>query len=120
MQSAVSFVKKNLAYVFIVFGVVWVAVAYLAGSALVLWPAVACVAAGVLLRLKPNSRLSTAWPPSAAALGLLLCAYQAYVAATLLLGAFAVIASASLVVFVLLGLGHLYLVVASYSATSVK
>lgn len=116
MQSALSLVKKNLAYAFVIFGAIWVAIALLAGSALVLWPAVACFAAGVLMRVRPGSRLSIAWGPSAAILGLLLCAYQAYVAVTLLSGSFVTIASLSVVVFVLLGLGHLYLAVSSYSA----
>jgi len=115
MQSATSFVKKNLAYVFVLFGVVWVAIAFLAGSALVLWPAVACMAAGVLMKFRPGSRLSLAWAPSAAILGLLLSAYQAYVAVTLLSGAFVAIASATVAVFIILAVFHLYLAVASYS-----
>ncbi len=120
MQSALASVRKNLAYVFVLFGIIWVAVAFLAGSLLVLWPAVACVAAGVLIKMRPSSRLSIAWGPAAAILGLLLCAYQVYAAVMLLSGAFVTVASASVVAFLILGIGHLYLAFASYSAPVVK
>jgi hypothetical protein len=120
MQSALDFVRKNLAYTFVIFGVIWVAVAFLAGSLLVLWPAVACMGAGVLMKVRPSTRLSIAWGPAAAILGLLLCAYQVYQAIPLLTGAFVTVASASVVIFLLLGLGHVYLAFASYSAAPAK
>jgi hypothetical protein len=120
MQSAFSFVRKNLAYTFVVFGAIWVVIAFLAGSALVLWPAVACVVAGILLRAMPGSRLAIAWGPAAAILGLLLCAYQVYAAIPLLTGAFVMVASVSVVVFFLLGLGHAYLAFASYTTSQAK
>ncbi|MDG6902146.1 MAG: hypothetical protein JRM80_09330 [Nitrososphaerota archaeon] len=120
MQSALSFLRKNLAYTFVLFGAVWVVIAFLTGSALVLWPAVACVAAGLLIRVKPSSRLSEAWGPSAAVLGFVLCVYQVYAAILLLGGSFVTVAASSLVIFLLLGLGHMYLAFASYSAESVK
>jgi len=120
MQSALSLVRKNLAYVFVVFGVIWIAVAFVAGSALVIWPAAACIAAGVLLRVRPSSKITMAWGPSAAILGLLLCSYQAYAAIMLLSGAFVTVASVSAAVFVLLGLGHVYLAFASYTGPAVK
>ena len=120
MQSALGSVRKNLAYVFVLFGVIWVAIAVVTGSLLVLWPAVACVAAGLLIKARPSSRLSLAWGPSAAILGLLLCAYQVYEAVLLLSGAFVMVASTSVVIFFLLGIGHLYLAFASYSSSPVK
>lgn len=120
MQPALSFLRKNLAYTFVLFGAIWVVIAFLAGSGLVLWPAVACAAAGALMKAKPSSRLSTAWGPSAAVLGLLLCAYQVYAAIPLLTGAFVAVASASVVLFFVLGVGHLYLAFASYAASSVR
>ena len=120
MQSGLDFVRKNLAYLFIVFGVVWVVAAFLAGSTLALWPAVALVVAGLLKKVRPNTRLSIAWGPAAAILGLVLCAYQVYAAIPLLTGDFATIAVASLVIFLVLGLGHVYLAVASYSSAPVK
>jgi len=120
MQSAFGFVRRNLAYAFVVLGLVWLVIAYLAGSPLTLWPAVACLAAALLIKVRPSSRLSIAWGPAAAILGLLLCAYQVYEAIPLLTGAFVTVASASAVVFFLLGLGHAYVAYASYSAAPVK
>lgn len=120
MQSALGKVRKNLAYVFVLFGIIWVAVAFLAGSLLVLWPAAACIAAGLLIKMRPSSRLSIAWGPAAAILGLLLCAYQVYAAAMLVSGAFVTVAGASVVIFFILGLGHLYLAFASYSSSPAK
>jgi hypothetical protein len=120
MQSALATVKKNLGYVFVVFGIIWVAIAFLAGSLLVLWPAVALAAAGVLIKLRPKWRLSIAWGPAAAILGLLLCGYQVYEAAMLVSGTFVTVASASVVLFFILGLGHLYLAFASYSSSPAK
>jgi hypothetical protein len=120
MQSALSGVRKNLAYAFVIFGLVWVFVAYLTGSLLVIWPAAACIVAGVLIKLMPSSRITIAWGPSAAILGLLLCAYQVYVAVQLLTGAFVTIATMSIVVFFILGVGHAYLAFASYSSPQVK
>lgn len=120
MQSALASVRKNIAYAFAVIGAIWVVIAFLVGSGLVLWPAVACVAAAVLLKVWPGSLLSIAWGPAAAVLGLLLCAYQVYEAVLLLFGAFAMIAGASVVLFFLLGIGHAFLAYASYSGVSVK
>lgn len=118
MQSAASAVRKHLSYVFIVFGLVWVGIAFLAGSVFVLWPAVACGVGGVLLKAMPSSRLTLAWAPAASMLGLLLCGYQVYEAIPLLSGAFVTVAGASAALFLLLGLGHVYLAYASYSASS--
>jgi hypothetical protein len=120
MESASALIRKNLAYAFVVFGLIWLGIALLAGSALILWPAVACGVGGVLLKLRPSSRLAAAWAPAAALLGLLLCAYQVYAAVPLLSGAFITIASTSTSLFVILGLGHVYLAYASYSSGPVK
>lgn len=120
MQSVLGKARNNLAYVFVLFGLIWVALAYVTGSLLVLWPAAACVVAGALIRIWPSSRISTAWAPAAAILGLLLCSYQVYEAVMLLSGAFVTVASISVVIFLLLGIGHLYLAFATYSPPSVK
>lgn len=120
MQSPLASVRKNLAYVFVIFGVIWLVLAYLNGSGLTLWPAAACLVAAVFIKLRPNSGLTNAWGPAASILGLVLCGYQVYQAIPLLTGAFVVVASVSLVVFLLLGLGHAYLAYASRSQPQVK
>lgn len=120
MQSAFSAVRKYLSYLFILFALIWVGIAFLAGSVFVLWPAVACGVGGVLLKAMPGSRLTVAWAPAASLLGLILSAYQVYEAIPLLSGAFATVASASAALFFLLGVGHVYLAYASYSAGSAR
>jgi len=120
MQSAGSAIRKNLGYVFILFGFVWAAIAFVSSSVYVLWPAFACWAGGGLLKVIPDNRLTTAWTPAAAVLGLILSSYQVYQALPLLSGAFVTIAGASVALFSVLGLGHAYLAYASYTEGSVK
>jgi hypothetical protein len=99
----------NAAYAFIAVGVVWLAVAILAGSALILWPVVACVAGGVMLKQWPGQRITWAWVISASAMGFLLSAYQVYAWMSFLGGAFSGLAAASLAGFAVLALVHLFL-----------
>ena len=120
LQSAASLLRKNMSYVFVLFCVVWLAVAYLAASWLVLWPAVACGAGGALLKLRPGRRLTNAWAPSAALLGFVLSAYQVYATVPLLSGAFVTVAGASAAIFTILAVAHAYLAYASYSGAAVK
>ncbi len=114
MPGMLDFLKVNIAYEFIVVGVVWLAVAYIAGP-LVLWPVVTCVAAGVLIRIKPGMRLTWAWGVSSAALGLLVSAYAAYSNVGLVNGPFSTIAVLSLGGFGVFALVHLFLLYGAYS-----
>ncbi|MDV3276832.1 MAG: hypothetical protein LYZ69_00015 [Nitrososphaerales archaeon] len=116
MQSISSLLKGNLAYVFVVVGLVWLGLVVLTSSTLVLWPVLACLISGALLKLRPASNLTTAWASASALMGLALSAYQVYVAAPLVTSDFATIAGASVAAFVVFGLFQLYLLAVSYSA----
>ncbi len=109
MPRILDALVTNAPYAFIAVGVVWVAVAVLAGSAMVLWPVVACLAAGIQLKMWPGRRLTWAWAVSTAAMGLLLSAYQVYAWLGFLGGAFSTLASASLVGFIVLAAAHVVL-----------
>ncbi len=115
MPKVLDILKANAAYEFVVVGVVWLAVAYLDRSILILWPVVTCVTAGLLLKFRPAGRLTWAWTTSSAALGLLLSGYQAYVAAPLLAGTFSSIAAISFTGFTVFAIIHLFLLYAGYS-----
>jgi hypothetical protein len=115
MQALSGTLRDNLSYLFIVVGTVWLGLAYVTGSLLLLWPVVACVISGVLLKAAPSAKLTVAWAGASALMGIVLSAYQAYSASPLVAGQFAEIASLSLVGFVLFGLAHLYLLAASRS-----
>jgi hypothetical protein len=116
LQSVSSALRGNLAYVFVVVGLVWLSLVVLTHSMLVVWPVLAFLVGGGLLKLRPGSNLTNAWASAAALMGLALSAYQVYVAAPLLVSGFAAIAGASVVVFVVFGLFQLYLLAVSYSA----
>jgi hypothetical protein len=88
MPPLLEALRKNTSYFFIAVGVAWLVVAALTGSVLVLWPVVACVAAGVLIRVIPGGRLTWAWTIASAALGLLLAAYEVYAWAPFIGGTF--------------------------------
>ncbi len=116
MQPISAVLKSNLAYVFIVVGLVWLGLVVLTDSALVLWPVGACLISGALLKLRSGSNLTTAWTSASALMGLALSAYQVYIAVPLVIGNFAAIAGASVVAFVVFGIFQLYLFAVSYSA----
>ena len=114
MSRALSVFKSYSAYAFVIAGLAWLAVAYELASLLVLWPAVACIVAGVLLKLRPGARLTWAWATSSAVLGLLLSAYAAFVAAPVISSAFSSIAIASFAAFSIFALAHVFLLYAGY------
>lgn len=118
MQVLAGRLSSNLPYLFIVVGVVWLGFAFLTSSYLLLWPVLACVISGVLLRTSPASNITAAWAGASALMGLVLSAYQAYVASSLVGGQLAEVAWASMAVFVVFALVHLYLLVASSSRKS--
>ena len=107
-------------YFFIAVGAVWLAVAFLTGSTLILWPAVACVAAGLLLRQMPSLRFTWAWVVSSAAMGFLISAYQVYAWSGFLGGAFSSLAAGSLAGFAILAVVHVFLIYAGASKPVVK
>jgi hypothetical protein len=102
-------IRANLAYLFLVAGVLWFGIIYLTSSLLILWPAVACVVGGLLLKLVADNKISNIWAISSALLGFILAAYQAVAAVPLLVGAFSIIAIASLVLFLVFAVLHLFL-----------
>ena len=78
MPKILDALVANGAYAFVAVGVAWAGVATVSGSALTVWPVVACIAAGVQLRMWPARRLTWAWVVSTAVMGFVLSAYQVY------------------------------------------
>jgi hypothetical protein len=115
LSKILDSLTSNSPYAFIVVGAAWLGVVVLAGSALILWPVVALIAAGVQLKMWPSRRLTWAWAVSAAVLGFLLAAYQVYAWAGFLGGAFSGIAAVSLAGFAVLAAVHLVLLYAGVS-----
>jgi hypothetical protein len=109
MSALLGTLRGNSAYVFIAVGVLWLAVAVAAGSALILWPVFACVLGGVLLKMWPTGRLTWAWTISTAVFGFLLAAYQVYAWLPFLGGTFSGIAAVASVVFFVFALLHAFL-----------
>ena len=109
MPNILGIVRTNSSYIFIGVGIVWLVVAVLAWSGLVLWPVVAFLASGVMLRMMPGSRFTWAWVASTAVLGFLLSAYLVYVWVPFLGGAFSALAAGALVGFAAFAVVHLLL-----------
>jgi hypothetical protein len=102
----------NSAYAFLLVGLAWLGVAILSASLLLLWPVVACLLSGVLLKVRPGLRFTWAWAVSSAVLGLLLSAYQVYAWAPYLGGAFSTLAEGTLAGFAVLAAAHVMLLYA--------
>ena len=115
MPKILDSLVAHAAYFFIAVGVIWLAVAVLGQSYLILWPVVACIAGGVMLREWPAGRLSWAWCAATAVMGFLLSAYKVYAWLPFLGGAFSSIASFSSLGFALLAVLHVFLF---YAGTS--
>ena len=115
MPKFLDTLVANSAYAFIAAGVVWLAVAIFASSSLILWPVVACIAGGIMLREWPSGRLTWSWAVATAVMGFLLSAYQAYAWLSFLGGAFSTLAVASVIGFAVFAVAHVFLF---YSATS--
>lgn len=109
MSALLGTLRGNSSYLFIAVGVFWLGVAVAAGSALILWPVIACVLGGVLLRVWPERKITWAWAVAAAVFGFLLAAYQVYAWLPFLGGAFSGIAAVASVVFVVFALLHVLL-----------
>ena len=117
MPPFLNTVKAQAQYAFVGAGVLWLVLALYEWSALLLWPVIALVAAGAMLRLLPGERLTWAWAVSAAVLGMVVALYQVYLALPLLQSAFSTVAGASLAVFAVFAAAH---VVLAYAGASVK
>ncbi len=107
--------ESNLAYEFIVVGIAWTAIAVVLGLVLVLWPALTCLVAGILLKFLSSTRITWPWAVSSAVLGFLVSAYQAFVAAPFVSGTFSSIGIETLAGFALFALVHLVLLYLAYS-----
>ena len=118
MPKVFDILKSNLPYEFIAVGVAWTVVAVGLGLALVLWPALTCYVAGLLLKFVPSQRITWPWANSSAVLGLLVSAYQVYVAVPFVSSTFSLVGTETLVGFVVFSLVHLALLYFGYSPVS--
>ncbi len=118
MAGVTRLVRKHLQYLFIILGLVWVAIIFTGGAALLLWPAVTSLVSGALLILRPEARFSSALARASALYCVLLAGYQAYVAIPLLGSVFSTIASYSLASFAIIAILYMVLLYASFSGTS--
>jgi hypothetical protein len=109
MPKILDLFVANGSYFFIAVGVIWLAIAFLAGSSLILWPVVACIAGGIMLREWPSGRFTWAWCVATAVMGLLLAAYQVYAWLSFLGGAFSTLATLSTAGFAVLAVIHVLL-----------
>jgi len=119
MPKLLDTLVANAPYAFIAAGVIWLAIAVFAVSSLILWPVLACIAAGVMLREWPSGRLTWAWAVATAVMGFLLSAYQVYAWLSFLGGAFSTLAAVSVVGFAFFAVGHVFLFYAVSSRPSI-
>jgi hypothetical protein len=115
MPKILDILVTNAAYFFIAVGVIWLVVAVLADSSLILWPVLACIAGGIMLREWPSRRFTWAWCVATAVMGFLLSAYLVYVWLSFLGGAFSTQAAASSAGFAVLAILHILLFYATTS-----
>jgi len=120
MAGITEAVKKYLAYIFIVLGIVWVGIILAGGALLLLWPAVTSILSGVLLFFRPERKFSRALAKASALYGVLLAGYQAYVAAPLLGSLFSTFATYSVASFAAIALLYLALLYASFGSPAGK
>jgi hypothetical protein len=113
-------VKKYLAYIFILLGIVWVAIILTGGAALLLWPALTSILSGALLLLRPEMKFSRALAKASALYGVLLAGYQAYVAIPLLGSLFSTFGTYSAASFTVIALLYLAILYASFSSPGAK
>lgn len=106
MPDIVSQFRTRLPYVLLFAGVAWLGILFLTSSFLIVWPAFACIAGGLLWLTRPKERISWAWATAAALMGFLLSGYQVLASAVLLTGTFASVNAISLVVFLVFAAVH--------------
>jgi hypothetical protein len=109
MATVFGMLRSGAPYFFVAVGLVWAAVGALTGSLLVAWPAVACLAGGVMLKLLPGRRLTWSWASATASMGFIVSAYQVYAWAPLVGGAFSTLAATTLAGFLAFALVHVLL-----------
>jgi hypothetical protein len=119
MPKFLDTLEAYAAYAFIVVGVIWLVIAVLGDSSLILWPVLACIAGGIMLREWPSGRLTWAWAVATAVMGFLLSAYQVYAWLSFLGGAFSTLAVASVIGFAVFAVVHVFLFYAAVSKPSV-
>jgi hypothetical protein len=112
MPKILDALVERAAYFFVAAGVIWLAVAVLADSSLIVWPVVACIAGGVMLREWPSGRFTWAWCVATAVMGFLLSAYQVYSWLSFLGGAFSTLAAGSTIGFGLFAVVHVLMLFA--------
>jgi len=120
MAGVIEAVKKYLAYIFIVLGIVWVAIIITGGAALLLWPALTSIVSGALLILRPERKFSRALAKASALYGVLLAGYKAYVAVPLLVSVFSTFGTYSVASFTIMTLLYLALLYASFGTPGGK
>ncbi len=120
MAGVTEAVKRYLAYIFILLGLVWVAIIIAGGASLLLWPALTSIVSGALLILRPEMKFSRALAKASALYGVLLAGYQAYVALPLLGSVFSTFATYSVASFAVIALLYLALLYASFSSPGRK
>ena len=113
MAALSNRVRRYLPYAFIAAGVAWLAIIATGASFLLLWPAALSILSGIILKWKPGGRLSSALSRATALYGIVLAAYQVYVALPLLVGIFATIAALSVVSFLVLAVYNVVLLYGS-------
>ena len=113
MSKVLDVLRTNLPYEFIAAGVVWGV--FVLESVLVLWPALTCIAAGLLLKFRPSGRITLPWATSSAVLGFFVAAFQVYVSIPFVSGIFSTAATETLAVFTVFALFHVWLAYSGYS-----
>ena len=116
MSSIPGLLRSNAAYFFIAVGVVWAVLGVYTGSKLVAWPAIACIAGGIMLKVWPGRKITWSWAISTAAMGLIVSAYQVYAWAPLVGGDFSALAGATIAGFTVFAVVHLFLFYAGTAA----
>ena len=120
MAGVTEAVKKYLAYIFLILGLVWSAIILTGGATLLLWPALTSILSGALLILRPERKFSRALAKASALYGVLLAGYQAYVAVPLLGSVFLTFGTYSVASFTVMALLYLALLYASFGSPGGK
>lgn len=120
MPKFLDVLVDNASTAFIAMGVVWLAIAVLSDAALILWPVLACIAGGIMLKQWPAGRFTWAWAVASASMGFLLSAYQVYAWLSFVGGAFSALATGLAVGFAVLAVGHVFLFYAGTAKPAAK
>lgn len=119
MSSVLGTLKENVAYFFILVGVIWIGVTALTGAYLLVWPVIACIVAGVLQKFFPEMRLTWPWSVSAALLGLMVGVDQLHAWFPYLTSPFSTIAGEAVGLFAALLVVHAVLLYVGWGRPAV-